>query len=89
MSDSHYNVVMKGIFISIVFETWLVFILLCSEDVHPNPGSSSTSSSASSIYSSLNMSQSLLDSLSLNHNLSFIHYNVQGVFAKLDVLHCF
>ena len=33
------------------------------------------------------MSHSLLDSLSLNHNLSFIHYNVQSVFAKLDILY--
>ena len=32
------------------------------------------------------MSHSLLDSLSLNHNLSFIHYNVQSIFAKLDIL---
>ena len=80
------SLVIIGIFIGIVFETWLAIILLCSGDVHPNPGPSSASSTASSINSSLNMSHSLLDSLSLNHNLSFIHYNVQSVFAKLDIL---
>ena len=80
------SLVIIGIFIGIVFETWLAIILLCSGDVHPNPGPSSASSTASSINSSLNMSHSLLDTLSLNHNLSFIHYNVQSVFAKLDIL---
>ena len=78
---------MISIFIGIVFETWLVIILLCSADVHPDPGPSSTSSTASSINFSLDMSQSLPDSLSLNHNLSFIRYNVQSVLAKLDILH--
>ena len=82
-----FSLVMIGIFIGIHFETWLVIILLCSGDVHPNPGPSSTSSTARCINSSLNMSQSLPDSLSLSHNLSFIRYNVQSVFAKLDILH--
>ena len=86
-ANVRFSLVIIGIFIGIVFETWLTIILLCSGDVHPNPGPSSTSSTVSSINSSLNMSNSLLDSLSLNHNLSFIHYNVQSVFAKLDILH--
>ena len=38
------SLVMIGIFIGIVFETWLAIILLCSGNVHPNPGPSSTSS---------------------------------------------
>ena len=86
-ANVRFSLVIIGTFIGIVFETWLTIILLCSGDVRPNPGPSSTSSSVSSINSSLNMSNSLLDSLSLNHNLSFIHYNVQSVFAKLDILH--
>ena len=86
-ANVRFSLVIIGIFIGIVFETWLTIILLCSGDVYPNPGPSSTSSSVSSINSSLNMSNSLLDSLSLNHNLSFFHYNVRSVFAKLDILH--
>ena len=86
-ANVRFSLVIIGIFIGIVFETWQTIILLCSGDVHPNPGPSSTSSTVSSINSSLNMSNSLLGSLSLNHNLSFIHYNVQSDFAKLDILH--
>ena len=85
-TNVRFSLVIIGIFIGIVFETWLTILLLRSGDVHPNPGPSSTSSTASSINSSLNMPHSFRDSLSLNHNLSFIHYNIQSVFAKLYIL---
>ena len=75
-----FSLVMIGIFIGIHFETWLVIILLCSGDVHPNPVPSSTSSTARCIKYSLNMSQSLSDSLSLSHNLSFIRWLVGWLF---------
>ena len=53
----------------------------------PNPGSSSTSSSDSVTRSTSNMSTSLLNSFSTGHNLSFVHYNIQSISSKLDLLH--
>ncbi|MEW8547336.1 MAG: endonuclease/exonuclease/phosphatase family protein, partial [Candidatus Thiodiazotropha sp.] len=72
-------------FMGITFATWLSIILLCSGDIHPNPGPSSMSSSSSSMSSSSNMSTSM--QFSLSNNLSFVHYNVQSIVSKLDILH--
>ena len=75
-------------FSAIEFALWLNIILLCSGDVHPNPGPLSAASSYSSISSSSsNMSATIFSSLNTSHNLSFVHYNVQSVLPKLDVLH--
>lgn len=71
----------------VVFGTWLDIILLCSGDVHPNPGPSSTSSSESVSGLSTSMSTTLFNSLSSGHNLSFVHYNIQSISSKLDLLH--
>ena len=62
-------------FLAVNFATWLSIILLCSGDIHPNPGPSTTSSS-DSLSSSSNISDYIFNSHSLNHNLSFVHYNV-------------
>ena len=71
-----------------VLVTWLCIFLVKAGDVHPNPGPSYSSSSLSSLSSSL--SSSLAGSMSsyLNqfHHLSFIHYNVQSIINKLDLL---
>ena len=32
------------------------------------------------------MSNTLFSSLNLNHNLSIVHYNVQSIFSKLEIL---
>ena len=66
--------------------TWLALLLLCSGDVHPNPGPLSTSSASSISTSSSSLSNTLLDALKLNHHLSFVHYNVQSIAYKLDIL---
>ena len=71
-----------------VIASWLVILLLCSGDVHPNPGPSSSSSSSTTISSSSSsMSSTVFNSLTLNHNLSFVHYNVQSILPKIDLLH--
>lgn len=74
-------------FSCVVLETWLTVLLLCSGDVHPNPGPLSTSSGDSTKTSSSNMSSNIFSSLSLNHKLSFVHYNVQSILSKLEILH--
>ena len=47
-------------FSSIVFFTWLSILLLCSGDIHQNPGPSSTSSSDTTSCSSSAMSTTIL-----------------------------
>ena len=60
--------------------TWLASLILLSGDVQPNPGPSTSSSTSSSIDSSVT------SVLSQSHHLSFIHYNVQSILNKLDIL---
>ena len=68
-----------------VFTLWLTILLLCSSDIHPNSGPSSIASSLNSS-TSHNHSNNSLRSLNLSHNLSFVHYNVQSILNKLDIL---
>ena len=68
-----------------VFTLWLTILLICSGDIHPNPGPSSIASSLNSS-TSHNHSNNSLRSLNLSHNLSFVHYNVQSILNKLDIL---
>ena len=71
-----------------VIASWLVIFLLCSGDFHPNLGPSYSSSSSTTISSSSSsMSTTVYNSLTLNHNLSFVHYNVQSILPKIDLLH--
>ena len=86
----NFKFVMKSTqhFACIVSLTWLCILLLCSGDVHSNPGPLSSSPSSASINtSSSTMSMDLLDVLNVSHNLSFVHYNVQSIVPKVDVLH--
>ena len=68
-----------------VFTLWLTILLICSGDIHPNPGPSSIPSSLNSS-TSHNHSNNSLRSPNLSHNLSFVHYNVQSILNKLDLL---
>ena len=72
------------IFSSVLLTFWIPILLLSQAgDVHPNPGPASTSSDS-------NMSDSpttsILHSSALSKHLSFIHYNVQSIVPKLDIL---
>ena len=70
------------LFKSVLVVLWLTVLLLDqSGDVHPNPGPSTVSSDTSS-----NSTASFLSSAALSNHLSFVHYNVQSVFSKLDLL---
>ena len=66
--------------------TWLYIFLLCCGDVHPKPGPNSTTSTESFISLPSTTSNAILDSLNQNHHLAFIHYNVQSLLPKLDIL---
>ena len=66
--------------------TWLYTFLLCCGDVHPNPGPNSTTSTDSFMSLSSTTSNAILDFLNQNHHLVFIHYNVQSLLPKLDIL---
>ena len=60
---------------------------MSSGDIHPNPGLMSSVSSFSSATLSSCISTSVFDSENLSHYLSFVHYNVQSIVSKLDILH--
>ena len=88
-ANAQFSLFVVGTFMYIVFPTWLTILLLCSGDIHPNPGPTSHSSSSvtSLSTSSSSMSTTVFDSLPLNNNLSFVHYNVQSILPKLEILH--
>ncbi len=74
---------------------WLAILLLNSGDIHPNPGPmSSTSSPVANADSTANTersehsssSDSVAFALDLAHNISLIHYNVQSILPKLDII---
>ena len=65
--------------------TWLFIFLLCAGDIQPNPGPLSVASSSGTSFSS-DVSTDVFTHLNLNHNLSFVQYNVQSIVNKLDVL---
>ncbi|MCG8046285.1 MAG: reverse transcriptase family protein [Candidatus Thiodiazotropha endolucinida] len=70
---------------TVTFLAWLWVLLLISGDVHPNPGPASTSSSTSSTSSSHDSSL-FINTINLSKYLSFIHYNVQSIANKIDIL---
>ena len=67
------------------FSAWLFVLLLISGDVHSNPGPASTSSISSSSSSSRD-SSSFFNSMNFCKRLSFIHYNVQSIANRIDIL---
>ena len=71
---------------TVMLIAWLSVLLLSAGDINPNPGpSSSTSSVTTSSISCI--SSTFTNSLNISHLLSFVHYNVQSLASKLDVLH--
>ena len=87
-ANSYFSRKLIGMLMYCVIASWLVIFLLCSGDVHPNPGPSSSSYSSTTISSSSSsMSSTVFNSLTLNQNLSFVHYNVQSILPKIDLLH--
>ena len=86
-ANTRFTLILVICFSCIVLGTWLNSLMLCSGDVQPNPGpfSSSVSDNISSLSS--NMSTSIFNSISFNHNLSFVHYNIQSISSKLELLH--
>ena len=70
----------------IVYSLLLIHLLLLqSGNLHSNLGASSLSSDRSDI-SSFSSTLNSLQSLGLSRHLSFVHYDVQSIVAKLDIL---
>ena len=65
--------------------TWLSVLFLLAGDIHPNSGPLSTSSTSSIPDSSWTHS-SVFNFSNLSNHLSFVHYNVQSLVPKLDIL---
>ena len=68
---------------TLVTVTWTLCIMMQAGDIHPNPGpaiaSTSSISSLASVSSVFNFSK-------LSNHLSVVHYNVQSLVPKLDLL---
>ena len=64
--------------------TWLFIFLLCTGGIKPYPGLLSVASSSGTSFSS-DVSTDVFTHLNLNHNLSFVQYNVQSIVYKVDV----
>ena len=75
-----------NVLICLCIVTWLYILLACSGDVHPNPGPTLSASNDSFSSSSSNISSCILDTINQTHHLSFIHYNVQSLMPKLDLI---
>ena len=68
---------------------WTCNLLLLSGDIHPNPGAASTASTfsfSSSQETVLSFSPTDLNLTNLANHLSFVHYNVQSLRLKLDLI---
>ena len=82
-SNCEFTYIAFCTFFSILTAVWITVVLLQqSGDVHPNPGTASVSSDSMSDSSAT----SVLSSTTLSKHLSFVHYNVQSILPKLDVL---
>ena len=68
--------------ITIITTTWIFAILLLSGGIHRSPGPFSWSSSSYS----LSIQPSAFKFTDLCYHLSFVHYNVQSLVSKLDIL---
>ena len=65
--------------------TSLFILLLCAGNIQPNPSPLSLASSSGRSFSSTG-SNDIFSHLSLNHNLSFVQYNVQSIVNKRDII---
>lgn len=74
----------RRVFCCLVLGIWISVILICSGDIHRNPGPSSVISSSSISSPSSNASDVAFGSLNMSHN--FI-YRVQSILSKLESLH--
>ena len=84
ISNSLFSKILILIILVADFSLWLSIFLLYCGDIHPNPGPFSSSSDS---FDSSNTPGPSFSSISLNQNLSFVHYNVQSIVNKLDILH--
>ena len=73
--------------ITTIIATLTYSLLLCCGDIHPHPGPVSSTSNISIDSSLSNSSSSMTDNLNLSHHLSFVHYNVQSISSKLDIIY--
>ena len=85
ISNAQFTLIFSSLLYT-TFTTWFVTLLFCSCDVHRYPGPPASTYSTSDTRVGTTMSATIFDSLPLNHNLSFVHYNVQSIYTKLELL---
>ena len=90
LSDKHYDdncaFTLYGLvfLFSIVTVAWTFTIIIKSGDIELNPGPYSDANSISSRSSSSD--SSLMNISGLSNHLSMVHYNVQSIVNKVDIL---
>lgn len=82
IDNIHFTVTILLLYSTFVFAFLCLYIMLLAGDIHPNPGPLSLSDSMES----LNHSSISSKSIDLSNHLSFVHYNVQSVSGKLDII---
>ena len=82
-SNKAFTRLVCSLLFTFVTVMWTLCIMMQAGDIHPNPGpataSTSSISSLASVSSAFNFSK-------LSNHLSVVHYNVQGLVPKLDLL---
>ena len=81
IANCYFSLLVVLLCLSVLVVLWLVLLLQQSGDVHPNPSPSSVTSDTSSASAA-----SIPSFIDFVKHLSFVHYNVQSVYPKLDVL---
>ena len=62
----------------VTLSTWLMILLLMCGDVHPNPGPEFSPNSS--------ISSCSVSTIDIASSLSLVHYNVQSILSKIDIL---
>ncbi len=84
-SNLRFSIICIAQLLVTVAITWHYVMLTQSGDIHPNPGPLSSSPN-STLSSSINSSFSSMGATNLSNHFSFVHYNVQSIRNKLDLL---
>ena len=87
MSNVVFTTILILLLITTIIATWTYSLLLCCGDIHPHPGPVSSTPTLSIDSSMSNSSCSMTDNLNLSHHIPFVHYNVQSISSKLDIIY--
>ena len=83
-SNAQFSLQSIALLFSIILIRWLYVFLLKAGDIHPNPDPSSNTSGMHAMSATSSLLKFRL--IKTSRHMSFVHYNVQSLAPKLDVL---